>query len=712
MTTDSAANDPPVPSRRRAWLLGFVLALGTLASYWPVQHYDYVNLDDPIYVYQAPLVQAGITSPGFKWAFTNVEGGNWNPLVWLSHMLDTQMFGPEAGAGGRHVTNVLLHVANVLLLFALLLRMTGAAWPSAFAAALFAWHPLHVESVAWISERKDVLSTLFWLLTMWAYVRYARELKIRNVKCKIYYALALVFFVLGLMSKPMLVTLPLVLLIMDWWPLGRIANSGFRIAESESSTSSVTSQVSLVRALMEKIPFFALSAGASIVAVLAQKKVQAMGAQGLVLRLENAATSCTAYVGQFFWPAKLAVTYPYPETIAVWRVIAAVLILLIITLGVISTRRKRPYLAAGWLWFLVTLLPVIGLVQVGMQSMADRYTYVPCIGLGLMISWGLADLAARGTPWRALSVVVAVVGLAACVMVTMTQVTYWRNSRTLYEHALAVTQGNLIAHGNLGDVLEEEGDLSGAVREFEEEIRLKPNMAKPYNNLGKAFALQTNIIKAGEMFSNAVRLDPGFAQARRNLGTALLQQGRVEAGLAEMKAGAALEPQNVDAHQKVAEALINYGKASEATAYCEMVVKARPGDAHARYMLGEIWLAQKHYEEAIENFKEAMRLAPKAPPVMNALAWIYATCPKPELRNGTEAVRLAESSCELSQHHSAEFLDTLAAAYAEAGRFPDAVKTAEETRVVAEDSHDKKTADTERQRLDLYWAGKAYHEEP
>ena len=710
MKIDSAENDSRGASRLRAWLVAFALAVGTVACYWPAQHFDYVSLDDSIYVTEAPMVQAGITWPGFKWAFTSVDGGNWNPLVWLSHMLDIQMFGPEAG--GHHVTNVLLHLANVLLLFGILRAMTGAIWPSALVAALFAWHPAHVESVAWVSERKDVLSTLFWLLTMWAYLRYAQKFKVSGSKFKVFYALALLFFALGLMSKPMLVTLPLILLVMDWWPLGRFARRGAESAELQDKPAKAVPPITIARALLEKVPFFALSVVAAMVAMWAQQKAHAVGSAHLDLRLENALVSCAAYVGEFFWPAKLAINYPYPETIATWRVISAGLLLVMITLAVIWTRKERPYLAAGWMWFLVTLTPVIGLVQLGMQSMADRYTYVPYIGLGLMLSWGLTDLAGRAEPWRIIAVTAAVGALVACIAVTLKQVTYWRNSKALYQHAVAVTQGNIIAHGNLGSILQDEGNLEGAEREFREEVRLQPNLSKPYNDLGKTFALQGKIPEAGEMFAKAVRLEPGFGQARRNLGTALLKQGRLEEGLAQLKIGVELEPDNVDAHRKMAEILIQNGKAAEATKYCEMVVKAKPRDAHVRYMLGEAWLAQKHYEEAAANLMEAMRLAPNVPQLMNALAWIYATCPKPEVRNGAEAVRLAERVCRLAGRPGVEYLDTLAAAYAEAGQFPDAIKKAEETLALAEASHDTKTAEMEQQRLELYHAGKAFHEEP
>lgn len=702
--------------RSLAWLMGFLLIAGTLACYWPVQHYDYVSLDDPLYVSQTRMVQRGLTWEGVKWAFQSVKGGNWNPLVWLSQMADCQIYG--RGAGGHHVTNVILHTANVVLLFVVLRAMTGTLWQSGLAAALFGWHPLHVESVAWISERKDVLSTLFWLLTMWGYGWYAREVRKTRVKCWIYYGLALLFFVLGLMSKAMLVTLPVVMLVLDFWPLRRIYH--LRLTIDESSECEQPGQdaeprpgtVSLARAVVEKLPFLVLSVAASVGAMWAQKNQGAMGEERLWLRLENAAVSCVTYLGEFFWPVKLAVFYPYPERIALWRAMAAAGLLVLITLVVVWLAKARPYFAAGWLWFVVTLLPVIGLVQVGMQAQADRYTYVPYIGLGLMVSWGLAELSGFGPRWRMAAVLAAAAGLAGSAAATRAQLKYWQNSAALYERALAVTSGNYIAHDNLGNLLEDQGKLDQAAKEFKEVIRLTPKIGKPYNDLGKVYALQGKLEEATEMFSNAVRLNPGLAQARWNLGNAWLQKGRVAAGLAEMKAGVALSPEDVEAHRKMADTLIKLGKAAEAIPYCEMVVKAEPKDARAHFVLGEAYLEQKQSEEAKANFKEAVRLAPETPQALNALAWVYATSSRADIRNGPEAVRLAEKACELTKRQDPEMLDTLGAAYAEAGRFEDAMKAATAARILAESSHDAKEAEMEREREKLYRAGRPYHEEP
>jgi protein O-mannosyl-transferase len=707
-----------------------VLTFGVLACYWPARHFNFVNLDDPLYVYQNHMVQQGLSWPGVIWAFHSVKGGNWNPLVWLSHMADCQLYG--VAPGGHHVTNLLLHAANALLLFLLLKRMTGALWRSGLAAAIFAWHPLHVESVAWVSERKDVLSTLFFLLTLWAYGKYAEVQSVESgtrtqtpegnvthhaprttfhasrfsfhpcqqLPSALYYVLALVLFALGLMCKPMLVSLPFILVLLDYWPLRRWGVQSLR-AKVPSPR----------RLLLEKLPFAVLSLAASLLTVWAQQSEQALGAARLSLRLENAAVSYATYLEMLFWPIKLAVFYPFPHSISMWRVGAAALMLGAISWAVVRGMKERPYLGVGWLWFLGTLVPVIGLLQVGMQAMADRYTYVPYIGLALMVSWGLADLAGDWPRGRAALASIAALALGCCLATTRSQVKYWRDSTALYERALKVTSGNFIAHGNLGDVLVDEGRLDEAVKHYQEALRLTPAIGKPYNDLGKAYALQGKLDDAMTLFSNAVRLNPGLAQAHWNLGNAWLLKGKVAEGLAEMKRAVQLDPEDIKKHRMLAETLLKTGREAEALPYCEVVVKEEPEDAHGHFLLGSACLADKRLDRAMASFKQAVRLAPNAPECINALAWIYATSPRAELRNGAEAVRLAEQACQITQRQKTAILDTLAAAYAEAGRFQEAVQTTEELRALALSSHDAVAADTARQRLELYQSGKAYRDE-
>jgi tetratricopeptide (TPR) repeat protein len=777
-------------------------------------HHDFVNYDDDVYVYQNPHVKTGLTRDNIVWAFTHRHDAMWHPVTSLSHMLDCQMYGVQPG--GQHLTNVLLHTATVILLFLVLRGMTGAQWPSAFVAGVFAVHPLHVESVAWVSERKDVLSTLFWLLTMWAYVKSAR---LPAPGSKNYYWLALLFFACGWMSKPMVATLPVVLLVMDWWPLKRIYDLRLTIDESKEGerqgqdAEPKAGTVGLMQALKEKIPFLALSAAGSLVAIHAQDTVKAYGKQSLLLHLGNALVSFVTYIGEFFWPTKLAMFYPYPDHIALWRVAGAALIFVAITLGVIRLGSRHPYLPAGWLWFLITLMPVMGVVQVGMQSMADRYTYVPYIGLGIMVSWGLGDLASLGPRLRELTIFAAAAGLACCMAVTRAQVEHWRNSTVLNEHALAVTSGNYIAHNNLGRVLADHGQTEAAMthfklalairpgyvdawynlavalqregrlgeaisnyegvlairpryptvqwnlgncclqlgrtneaiahyqtalkinpadvmahdglgkilfnvgrvneaaEQFHEALQSDPGRAESYSDLGKVFMAQGLGYKAAEMYQNAVRLDPKLAEAHWDLGSLWLQEGETAKGLAELQRSVELTPGKMDLRQRFGDALMKAGRATEAQSYYETVVRAEPGNARARFALGQAYLAQKNYEQAIAGFKEAARLAPDSAEFLNGLARVYATSPKAEIRNGAVAVRLAERACELTKHQNLDMLDTLGAADAEAGRFADAVKAAEETRALAEATYHLQAAETERQRAALYKSGKAYHDE-
>jgi tetratricopeptide (TPR) repeat protein len=565
------------------WLAGLALAAGTLACYWAARHFDYVNIDDPLYVYQNRMVRRGLSWPGFVWAWQCLAGGNWNPLVWLSHMADCQIYGLKAG--GHHLTNLLLHTANVLLFFAVLRRMTGAVWRSALAAAIFAWHPMHVESVAWISERKDVLSALFFLSALWAYAGFVQGAGRRR---RFFYALALLCFALGLASKPMLVTLPLIFLLLDYWPLRRMESIG--------------------RLIVEKLPFLVLSLAAGVVAVLAQNRVGSINATALNLRLENALVSGAVYLQKLFWPVDLAVFYPYPHTISVARWGAALFLLGAISWAALWQKNKRPYLATGWFLFLITLLPVIGVVQVGMQARADRYTYIPYIGLGIMIGWGLADLVKTWPRQKVAWVAVAVSGLAACLAATGSQLNYWRDNEALWRRNLSVTSDNYVANENLGIALGEKGESEDAIKYLREAVRINPQFSSTHFNLGRAYALQHRM------------------------------------------------------------------------------------------------------EEAIAEEKESLRLAPDNEKALNALAWFYATSPEAGLRNGAEAVRLATRACKITKQEDPAFLDTLAAAYAEEGRFEEASKITQEILAQAESVHDTPMVDMARQRLVLYHAGKPCRE--
>lgn len=497
------------------------------------------NGDDSDYVLQNPYVRHGLTWAGARWAMTAFDAYNWHPLTWLSLQLDAQLFGVKH-AWGFHLTNLLLHAANVVTLYAALRVMTGAVWRSVLVAALFAVHPLRVESVAWVSERKDVLSALFWMLTLLAYAGYARRPSV------VRYGTVVLLFALGLTAKPMLVTLPFVLLLLDYWPLRRCAFWGRERPPTFAPTS-------LLRLIVEKIPLLILSAGCSAATVAAQQEiVQKVEHFPLDLRVENALTVYVRYVTKLLWPTDLAFHYPHPgDQLIAWQATAAGLILAAITIMALVTARRWPYLVVGWLWYLGTLVPVIGLVQVGQQAMADRYTYLPTIGLGIALIWGLADAVARWRIYPALSAAAAAVVLAGCVALTRVQVGHWREDLTLWEHTLHVTSENSVAHYELGFALAQagrldeaiaqyraalalqpeygavyvylgialarRGDPEGAIQELREALRLQPENAMAYNNLGLVLSSQGKTDAAIECFAHAVRIDPGYEVARHNL---------------------------------------------------------------------------------------------------------------------------------------------------------------------------------------------------
>ena len=603
---------------RRNIGIGIFLVAAIAAVYWPVSRAEFVNLDDDKYVSENPHVQRGLTWDGLVWALGDRPNSHplFCPLTDVSHMLDCQVFGWRGevwglpASGWHHLTNVALHSANTLLLFAVLVWMTRSPWRSAFVAALFALHPLHVESVAWVTERKDVLSTCFGMLALLAYVWYARRPSVRR------YAAVFVLLALGLLAKPMLVTLPFVLLLLDFWPLGRLG--GLAGAVGQASAADFWPRPfpwrRAGRLVLEKVPLLALVAAASVVTYVAQERGGAVVPSEALpwpVRQANALVSYVGYLGMMVWPRGLAVLYPYVFPIPTWQVECAAAALVIVTALVLWQRRRRPYLAVGWFWYVGTLVPVIGLEQQGNQAMADRYTYIPLVGIFVAITWLAADgLAKWGRRAKRLTAAVAgVVVLAACAAVSADQVRYWSDNITLFRHTLAVTANNAVAHNNLGAALVERGQADEAIRHFQEALRLWPDYVKAINNLGVALAARGQEV-----------------------------------------------------------------------------------------------------EEAIRKGREVLRLRPDNVAALNNLAWYLATCPDPKVRDGAEAVRLAERACELTGRENPTQLDTLAAAYAEAGRFDEAARTAEEARSLALATGAKPLADAIGARLELYLSGRPWHE--
>ncbi|OHE89167.1 MAG: hypothetical protein A3G75_16095, partial [Verrucomicrobia bacterium RIFCSPLOWO2_12_FULL_64_8] len=512
------------------------LIAATVVVYAPVRHFEFVTWDDPNYITENPHVQGGLTWQGALWALTTGDPPYWHPLTWLSHMLDVQVFG--LNAGGHHLPNVLLHIGNAILLFGLLHWMTGALGRSAFVAGLFAFHPLRVESVAWVSERKDVLSTLFWMLTLWAYVSYARRPRRGR------YLVVLLLFALGLMTKPMLVTLPFVLLLLDVWPLGRVSlktgpggGSGWATLRDQRPV--------VLRLVREKLPLLALAVASSMVTFVVQERVGAIGELGARpwdLRLQNAMVSYVAYIGKMLWPAGLAAFYPYPRSLPAWQVVGSILGLIGVSVAVIRAARRCPYLPVGWLWYLGTLIPVIGLIQAGDQALADRFSYVPLVGLFIMVAWGIPELLAR---WRYRSIALpATAGLTllACAISSWNQVQYWKSSMTLWTRTLNVTTGNYRAHHNLGLALAISGKGDEASAYFSEALRLKPDFAEAHNNLGSALANQGKFDQAIAHFSEALRFKPDSAEAHYRLGLALARLGKGDQAIPHFSDAIRLKP--------------------------------------------------------------------------------------------------------------------------------------------------------------------------
>jgi hypothetical protein len=516
---------------RDVWI-AIALAALILVVYAPVRHYGFVDLDDPQYVSENPFVANGLTWTTVKWAFTTVHASYWLPLIWLSHAFDVQLYGLNAGA--HHVTNVLLHLADTILVFALLHRATGAIGRSALVSALFAVHPLHVESVVWLTERKDVLSTLFLLLTIWTYIEYAhRPSRSRYVR-------ALAFFALGLMSKAMLVTLPFMLLLLDVWPLGRFTITGWRLSSDQ--------RVILYRLLREKLPFLALALLAAVVTYVTQQTTGAVASTSQIsvaFRVGNAMVSYVTYIVQMLWPSNLALFYPYPLKLSPLLVVASAIGLIVATALVIRRPRRYPYLAVGWLWYLGSLVPVIGFIQAGDQARADRFTYVPLIGLFIIVAWGMWELFGRSR----LAPVGAVLALLVLSAVARVQVGYWRTNTELWEHALRVADESYVAHTNLGLAFFAQGKTDPAIAEFRAALRLRPDFAEAYNDLGVALAQRGDTDGAIQAFLNALRAKPSQAPSHYNAAVLLAAKGDTSAALTHLELALQLEPDYADAQR-------------------------------------------------------------------------------------------------------------------------------------------------------------------
>lgn len=590
--------DPPARRERRAAaLLGLLIAAAVLALYGRTAGFDYV-FDDEKYIVANPNLVAGLTWEGVRWAFTSFYHANWHPVSWISHLADRTFFG--ASAGPAHLVNAALHTACGLLLFLLLRRMTGALLPSAFAAAAFALHPLRVESVAWVTERKDPLSTIFWLLALGAHLRYARRPGAGP------YALLFLFFSLGLMTKPMGVTLPFALLLLDWWPLGRLR-------------SQEAGGVSLRRLLVEKVPLLVLSCAAAAVAFASQRSGGAMASLERVPlgeRIPNAVVAYVTYLADTFWPSNLAVFYPHPGgSLPPGRVLGAGLLLAAVSALALGMSRRIPALVCGWLWYLGTLVPVIGLVQVGDQGHADRYSYLPSIGLLIALVWASGRFLKRLPGGPALPAALALAALAALATASWHQIGFWRDDVTLFTRARAVAPGSWLVESNLGPALAHRGDLEGALPHFREAIRIRPREQDAHYRLAAALAKLGRPDEAVEEYRLALRYKPDFSRARFNLAVLLESLGRSDEAEAQYAEALRLQPDFIEARLNYGALLTARGRRREAIAHYREALRVRADQPVLRMNLANALDLEGQREEALIQYGEALRLAPADPRV-------------------------------------------------------------------------------------------------
>jgi tetratricopeptide (TPR) repeat protein len=777
------ANYSVFERRAVTFTLSALLALMVFLVFGQTLRHGFVNYDDDRYVYENPEVSKGLTVEGIGWAFRYGEIGHWHPLTWLSHMLDCQVYGLKPG--GHHLTNVLLHAAAAILLFLALRRMTRALWSSVFIAAVFAIHPLRVESVAWISERKDVLSGLFFMLVLGAYAKYAErpEDQIRQgpdadsasrgaSSRRFWYAMTIALFALGLMSKNMLVTVPFVLLLLDYWPLQRLQPS------------------TLPRLILEKTPFFALSAASCFITNMVPETLAAANRMPFWLRAENAVVSYAAYLWQMIVPSGLSLPYLYPATLCfpLWQVCAGLVLLAAVTWAAVAWRKTHPYIIVGWFWYLGMLVPAIGFVQISYYARADRYTYLPQIGVYLAAAWGVSDLAIR---WRVRPWLLAAAGagiIAALVVGARIQTSFWRNSASLWAHTLACSPDNPVARLNYdaseGYQLGAQGHLAEAIERYERIVETAPSyadakyIASVYFNLGMLFSRQNVPDKAIDHFRHAIELRPDYAEAHNNLGNVLAMRGRFDEAVTEYEQAIQINPDYADAHNDLADALAAKGRLSEAIQHYQTAIRIKPDYCGAYYNLGALFGLQGrlkdaavyfqkavdlqpnyaeaqgnlakvlaaqgrldeailHYRKTLElmpgsvqghyrlgealdargdfvgartEFETTLRLDPRHAQAQTNLAWLLAACPEAPVRNGAKAAGLAAQVRERYKDPSPEVLGVLAAAYAESGQFDKAAEAERQAVGLAAAKNDRPLVQVLQSRLELYETGLPYHE--
>jgi tetratricopeptide (TPR) repeat protein len=646
------------------------LALITWMAFGQTLGHEFINYDDPEYVFENPQISQGLTLHGITWAFSHSHAHNWHPLTTLTHMLDCQLYGLKAS--GHHFTNVVLHTLAVVLLFLVLGKMTGALWPSAFVAAIFAIHPLGAESVAWIAERKDVLSGVFFMLTLAAYLRYVRK------RSFVSYLLVALVFALGLMSKPMLVTLPFVLLLLDYWPLRRFAAQ----ASQKNNVKPLhwwERQSIPWKLVWEKIPLLVLAViSCGIALVLQAKALSPIAIVPLWVRVYNALVSYVVYIWQLLWPTRLAVFYPYPSgRLSIWVPAFAIAVLFAVTYSAWALRKQRPYLITGWLWYLIMLVPVIGLVQVGTQARADRYTYLPQIGLYVAATWVVMDLSAS---WRHRRQILSILATAVVILLTWRariQTSYWKNSESIWTRTLAVTSNNAFAHRSLGYLLLKNGQLDDAISHLQEALKIWPDFSQG-------------------------RSSPGNARVHYNLAAAFFKKGRVGEAISHYQIALQLRPDYADVHDRLASLLWQEGQIDQAIENWQKTLSTDPNDPRVHTSLGTALMRKGLVGEAIAHYEKSLVIAPQSTVSLNNLAQLFATCSDARYRNGSRAIQLAEQADQLSGRKNPSIVRTLAAAYAESGRFNDAIAAAERALQLATAQGDSALVSDLRMDIDLY----------
>ncbi len=614
------------------------LLLATVLAFEQVRFNDFVAYDDDQYVTDNPHVSEGLTVQNIGWAFTTPHASNWHPLTWISHMLDCQLFGMNAT--WHHLHNLLLHLVNVLLLFELMRRMTGAIWRSAFVAAAFALHPMHVESVAWVSERKDVLSTLFWLLTTAAYLKYVKRPRIST------YLPVIILLALGLMAKPMLVTLPLTLLLLDYWPLGRMQTRKSKLDGKEK-----LKQLPLKTLIAEKVPLLIVSLISCVITYVVQHKGGAMlltekGVAPLNIRIANAFVSYIAYIVKLFWPRNLAVLYPFPSAgLALYKPIAACVILILVTIVVIRIASRKPYLLTGWLWYVITLIPVIGIIHVGFQAYADRYTYLPYTGLFIIIAWAATDMFGRIKHPKGILSGLAVVLFAAMIMTTRCQVEHWKDSKTLFQNTLNVTRNNYIVYHNMGIEFAAEGKSDQAMEHYRKALQANPTYVKSLNNLGNEYKSLGKLDEAVDYYRQATEIDPTYAKAHYNLGVALGMLGNPTQAIISYRRALQIYPDNANFHNGLGEALASKGS-PEAMTHFQKAIDAEPDHHLAQHNLGLELAARGNFDEALSCFQKTIAIEPGFAEAYNNIGNVFLMQKKNE-----QAIEYYRKTIKLNPRH-------------------------------------------------------------